>query len=158
MSFAEKKRRQLAKKELRKTKPYLMGAQLENEVDRVLGIADSGSMDWRLLIEMGKGDSPYTTPESVYDKLTEVAGRYHLREWALYWFYALKVNTLKAAGRTKTDYLALLEAAAQGAKELSPESMVRAVLLHAKDLYGKEKDETWAKARLHNGLVDSIFN
>lgn len=157
MNFAEKKRRQLAKKELRKTKPYLTGWRLEEEVDRVLGVADSGSMDWRLLIEMGKDDNPYSTPESVYDKLTEVASRYHLREWALYWFYALKVNKLKASGRTKTDYLALLEEAAQSAKELSYENMVRAVLLHAKDLYGKDKSEAWAKARLHNGLVESIF-
>src|SRR5690606_9880907 len=115
-----------------------------------------GRMDWKLLIETGKGDSPYSTPESVYDKLTEVAAKYHLREWALYWFYSLKVNKLKASGRSKTDYLALLEEAAINAKELSYENMVRAVLLHAKDLYGKDKDEAWAKARLHNGLVESI--
>jgi hypothetical protein len=157
MSFTDKKRRQLAKRELRKTKPYLMGWQLEEEVDKVLGIADSGKMDWRLLIESGKDDSAYSTPESVYEKLTEVASKYHLREWALYWFYSLKVNKLKASGRSKTDYLALLEESAQSAKELSYENMVRAVLLHAKDLYGKDKEENWAKARLHNGLVESIF-
>lgn len=157
MNFTDKKRRQLAKKELRKTKPYLIGWQLEEEVDRILGIADSGRMDWRLLIETGKDESAYSTPESVFDKLTEVATKYHLREWALYWFYSLKVNKLKASGRSKTDYLALLEESAQSAKELSYENMVRAVLLHAKDLYGKDKPETWAKARLHNGLVESIF-
>lgn len=136
MDYLEKRRRYKAKKMIRKKKPWLMGAQLEDEVDRVLGIADSGKMDWATLVESGKRVSEYPTPESVYPKIEEVAQQFSLKVWVLYWFFKKKILKLQASGRTKTDYLALLRETATKVKPLNHTEKCQAMVLFANEVKG----------------------
>lgn len=136
--YLEKRRRNQTKKMLRKSKPWLMGAQLDAEVDRVLGVADSGKMDWATLVESGKPASQYSTPESVHSKIEEVASQFSIKQWVLYWFFKKRVLKLEASGRRKSDYLALLKEVATKVKPLSHTEKVQAMVLFANEVKGEE--------------------
>lgn len=128
--YLEKRRRNKIKKQLRLSKPYLMGAQLDQEVDRIMGISDSGVMDWAAIAKTEVSDHP--TPESVTQaEVREVAGQFGIRPYHLYWFYMQKVTKLQAGGRKRNDYLAVLKDCATTAlkKELSDEEKITAVLM-----------------------------
>lgn len=135
--YLEKRRRHKAKKMLRREKPYLMGDALEQEVDRVLGIADSGKMDWAELVESGKPASPYQTPESVFPEIEKVANQFSIKQWVLYWYFKKKVLKLQSSGRRKSDYLALLKETATKVKPLSRTEKVQALVLFANEVKGE---------------------
>ena len=131
-NYLEKRRRNKVKKQLRKQKPYLMGAQLDEEVDRVLGLSDSGKMDWAAIQKTEVSD--YPTPESVTEKdVREVAKAFGLRPYKLYWFFSQKLNKLTATGRKRNDYMAVLKECASAAlkKELKDEEKITGVLFFA---------------------------
>jgi hypothetical protein len=131
------KRRNQARKEIKKTKKYLMGQALEEEVDRVLGIADSGNMDWVTLVDSGKPATEYGTPESItLEVVVNIADELGVRPYQLYWLYLSKLNKLKASGRTKSDYSALLRdsAAKLAKKEFSDSEKIMAAMAYSKDL------------------------
>lgn len=134
MDYIAKRRRYKAKKMLRREKPWLMGDQLEQEVDRVLGVADSGKMDWVTLIESGKPASEYGTPKTVFSKIEEVANQYSIRQWVLYWFFKKKILKLQASGRNKHNYLALLQECATKIKPLSHTEKVQALRLFSEEV------------------------
>lgn len=137
--YLEIKRRNQAKKELRKKYPSLMGQQLEAKVDQVLGIVDSGKMDWAILASNNVKTSKYPSHDSVkYDDFVKVAKEYKIRPYILYWFYMKKVNKLKASGRSKSDYYAMLKDIAPTVigKELNFDTKTVAAALYAKDLKG----------------------
>lgn len=128
--FLEKRRRHKVKKMLRLQKPYLMGAQLDQEVDRILGISDSGRMDWAMTKKVEVSDHP--TPDSVTEaEVREVAKEFGIRPYRLFWLFMQKVTKYQASGKEKHDYLAVLkECAAQAIKkELSDDEKITAVLL-----------------------------
>lgn len=132
--FVEKRRRNQTKKAVRKAKPWLMGQQLETEVDRVLGVADSGKMDWAAAIKKPEA-SDFPTVESIQqDHVQEVAKEFGLRPYKLYWFFTQKVNKLQATGRSRNDYMALLKECATLAlkKELSDEEKKTAAMFWGK--------------------------
>jgi hypothetical protein len=137
-NYLKRKQRNQIKKKLRLAKPYLMGARLEQEIDCVLGIADSGKLDWLEIVQDTKKKSQYSTPESIVpDKLEEIAKKYSIRRWVLYWYFKQKILKLKASGRDKNDYLALLEEIAQKAatkKELSQTEKITAIVLFSKEI------------------------
>lgn len=133
------KRRNKAKKELRKRYPSLMGQQLEQKVDEVLGTADSGKMDWAELVADSKVVSDYPTPKSVkYEDFLEIGEKYKVRPYVLYWFYSKKISKLQASGRKKNNYKALLKELAPTCigKELDFDTKIVAATLYAKDLKG----------------------
>jgi len=128
--YLEKRRRNRIKKELRLHKPYLMGALLDQEVDRVLGIADSGRMDWAMarptqILDHASADD--VTPEEV----RATAKEFGIRPYQLYWLFLQKVNKFKASGREKHNYLAVLRECAVSTikKELTGDEKVTAALL-----------------------------
>lgn len=130
MNYLEKRRRHKVKKMLRVQKPYLMGAQLEQEVDKVMGVADSGKMDWAMAKKVEVSDHP--TPDSVTEaEVRDTAKQFGVRPYHLYWVFMQKVTKYQASGKEKHDYLAVLkECAAQAIKkELSDDEKVTAVLL-----------------------------
>jgi transposase-like protein len=134
MNYLEKRRRYKVKKELRRTKPWLMGDRLEQEVDRVLGIADSGVMDWATLVESGKPTSDYPTKDSIkQEHIRSVAREFGVRPYQLYWFFTQKLNKLDAAGRTKSDYMAVLRECATVTlkKSMSDEEKITAATMFA---------------------------
>lgn len=132
--YLEKRRRYKAKKMLRREKPWLMGDALEQEVDRVLGIADSGKMDWATLIESGKPTSKYPTPESVYPEIEAVANQFSIKQWVLYWHFKKRVLKLQASGRRKSDYLALLKETATKVKPLTNTEKIQALTLFSQEV------------------------
>lgn len=137
-SYLETKRRNRVRKELRKKYPSLMGQKLEDQVDRHLGIADSGKMDWAILKD-NKTTSDHPTPDSVtYDEIVSVAEEYKIRPYVLYWFYMKKVNKIKASGRDKSDYLALIKDIAPSVigKELDFDTKIVAATMYVKDMKG----------------------
>ena len=137
--YLEVKRRNKIKKQLRKTKPGLMGARLDIEVDRVMGIVDSGKMDWAELVSDSKGTSDYPTPESVrYDDFIEAGTKYKVRPYVLYWFFIKKSTSLKASGRKKANYKAVLFELAPSCigKRLDRDTKFVAATMFAKDLRG----------------------
>lgn len=128
--FLEKRRRHKVKKMLRLQKPYLMGAQLEQEVDRVLGISDSGRMDWAMTKKVEV--SEYPTPDSIKEShVREVATEFGVRPYQLYWNFMQKVTKYQASGREKHNYMAVLKecAATTVKKELKDDEKITAVLL-----------------------------
>lgn len=129
-SYIEKRRRHRVKKQIRLQKPWLMGAQLDQEVDRVLGIADSGRMDWAITKKTEVSEHP--TPESITEnQVRSTAKEFGIRPYQLYWFFMRKVTKLQASGRTKHDYLAVLKETAATAlkKNLTDEEKITAALL-----------------------------
>ena len=133
------KRRNRAKKELRKKYPRLMGQQLEDKVDQVLGVADSGKMDWTQFLKPNQISSKYHSAETItYDDVVEVAKSYKIRPYVLYWFYLKKINKLSASGREKANYKAVLKevATASISKELDMDTKIVAATIYAKDLKG----------------------
>lgn len=127
------------KKQLRLSKPYLMGARLEQEVDRLMGIVDSGKMDWLELVENTKNKSAYSTPESITkNEIEEVSEQTGIKTWVLYWFYKQKLLKLKASGREKNDYLALLKEMAAKTKKLNETQKVQALMLYSREIRKKE--------------------
>lgn len=149
MNYADKRRRHQTKKMVRLQKPYLMGQQLDMEVDRVLGIADSGKMDWATLVESGKSTSQYSTPESVYPEIEKVADQFSIRQWVLYWHFKKKILKLQASGRTKSDYLALLKETATKVKPLSNTEKIQALKLFSDEV----KKEPMTPAEAENLLM-----
>jgi hypothetical protein len=151
--YLEKRRRNQVKKMVRKEKKWLQGAQLEEEVDRRLGIADSGKMDWATVVESGKPASQYQTPESVFPKIKEVAQQYALKQWALYWHFKKKVLKYQGSGRTKSDYLAVLEECATKAKPMKRAEKIQAMMLFSKEVVKEnppmtaEMADSWLTAR-----------
>ena len=128
--FLEKRRRHKVKKMLRLQKPYLMGAQLDQEVDRVLGIADSGKMDWAMTKKVET--SEYPTPDSIKEShIREIAVKYGIRPYVLYWTFMQKVTKYQASGKEKHNYMAVLKECAATAikKELKDDEKITAVLL-----------------------------
>jgi len=129
-NYLEKRRRHKVKKHLRLEKPWLMGAQLDQEVDRILEIADSGRMDWAMTKKVEVSDHP--TPDSVTEThVRETSKKFNIRPYQLYWMFVQKVTKLQASGRTKHDYLAVLKevAATTIKKNFSDEEKITAVLL-----------------------------
>lgn len=113
-----------------------MGQQLEDKVDQYLGIADSGKVDWAMLKD-NSTTSDYPTPDSVeYEDFLEVGKQYKVRPYILYWFYNKKVSKLKARGRDRTNYKALLKDVASSSigKELDMDTKIVAATMYAKDL------------------------
>lgn len=132
------KRRNRARKEVRKKYPSLMGQQLEDKVDQMLGVADSGKVDWAMFKDNSE-TSEYPTPESVkYEDFVEIGKKYKVRPYVLYWFYQKKVAKLSARGSRKTDYRALLIDVASSSigKELDMDTKIVAATMYAKDLKG----------------------
>ena len=128
--YLEKRRRNRIKKEIRLRKPYLMGAMLDQEVDRVLGIADSGRMDWAMAkptVILDHQNPEDVTPEEV----RTIAKEFGVRPYLLYWLFLQKVTKFKASGRTKHNYFAVLRECAVPAikKELTGDEKVTAALL-----------------------------
>jgi hypothetical protein len=130
--YLDKRRRNKIKKELRLHKPYLMGALLDQEVDRIMGVADSGRMDWAMAKKTEILDHP--TPDDVkVQEIRDVAKEFGIRPYLLYWLFLQKVNKFLASGRTKHNYLAVLRDCAVPAirKELTDDEKVTATLLFA---------------------------
>lgn len=130
--YLEKRQKNKIKKMLRLQKPYLMGPQLNQEVERIMGIADSGKMDWAMAKKTEV--SEYPTPESITEeKIRSIAKEFGLRPYVLYWFFMQKVTKLKASGRDKFDYLEVLKEVASSSlkKSLSDEEKITAVLFFA---------------------------
>lgn len=116
-----------------------MGARLEQEVDRLMGIVDSGKMDWLELVENTKNKSAYSTPESITkNEIEEVSEQTGIKTWVLYWFYKQKLLKLKASGREKNDYLALLKEMAAKTKKLNETQKVQALMLYSREIRKKE--------------------
>lgn len=129
-NFLEKRRRNRTKKMIRLQKPWLMGALLDQEVDRVLGISDSGRMDWAMTKKTEVSDHP--TPDSVTeDEVRAIAKEFGVRPYHLYWLFMMKITKYQASGREKHNYLAVLKECASAAikKELTDEEKITAVLL-----------------------------
>lgn len=129
-NYLEKRRRIKVKKMLRIQKPYLMGALLDQEVDRILGIADSGKMDWAMTKKIEISDHP--TPESVTEEeVRETAHEYGVRPYILYWNFMQKITKYQASGRDKHNYLAVLKEVAANSlkKTLKDEEKVTAALM-----------------------------
>lgn len=153
--YLEKKRRNKVKKQLRRVKPYLMGDKLEQEIDRIMGIADSGKMDWVVAVESGKTASEYPTPESItYEKLVETAEKFMVRPYILYWFFFRKVDKQKTSGRKSSDYLAMLtECAVRAAKaDLKSEEKVMALKAYSRN-YGQELSQDQIERMIFTGEV-----
>lgn len=130
--YLEKRRRNRIRKELRLHKPYLMGAVLDQEVDRIMGIADSGRMDWAMAKKTEILD--HKSPDDVTtEEVREVAKEFGIRPYLLHWLFLQKVNKFKASGREKHNYLAVLRECAVPAikKELTDDEKITAVLLFA---------------------------
>jgi hypothetical protein len=152
--YLNKRRRNQAKKQLRRTKPYLFGDQLDQEVDRQFGISDSGSMDWAAIQKTEVSD--YPTPDSVrYEDVVEIAKEFKLRPYALYWFYLKKVNKLDATGRKKNDYKALLKELAPSVigKELDFDTKIVAATIYAKDLKSVTLTRSEAESMIMEGKI-----
>lgn len=149
--YLEKRRRHKAKKMLRLQKPWLMGALLEQEVDRVLGVADSGKLDWTTLIESGKRVSEYPTPESVIPKVIEIADKYGVHAWSLYYRFKRKVLKLVASGRKKSDYLALLTEVAATPQTLNEAEKIQAICLFSEEVLDEKPPLTSDQA--HSLLI-----
>jgi hypothetical protein len=132
--YLQKRRRNQTKQALRKAKPWLQGAQLNTEVDRVLGIADSGKMDWATVVESGKPASEYQTPESVFPHIDRLAKQYSLKQSVLYWHFKKKVLRYQGSGRTKSDYLAVLEECATKIKPMKRAERIQAMMLYSKEV------------------------
>ena len=126
------KQRCKIKKQIKKAKPYLFGQKLDIEVDRVMGIANSGKLDWLEIMENTKKPSAYQTPESVHPQLDDIAKELSIRPWILFWFFNKKVLKLIAGGRTKSDYLALLKDIATSIKPLTNTQQIQAFALYSK--------------------------
>lgn len=155
-NYLATKRRNRAKKELRKTRPHLMGQQLEIEVDRVLKIADTGKMDWTKFVDDNSVSSDYPTADSVkYEDVVEIAKEFRLRPYALYWFYLKKVAKLDASGRKKTDYKALLKSLAPSVigKELDFDTKIVAATMYAKDLKNVMITRSQAESMIMEGKL-----
>jgi len=155
-NYLETKRRNRARKELRKQYPNLMGQQLEDKVDRVLGIADTGKMDWTKFVDNNSKTSDYPTPDSVkYEDVVEIAKEFRLRPYALYWFYLKKIAKLTASGRDKTNYKALLKELAPGVigKELDFDTKIVAATIYAKDLKDVMITRQQAEAMIMEGKL-----
>jgi hypothetical protein len=153
-NYLQLKRRNQAKKMIRKKKPYLMGARLEDEVDRVLGIADSGKMDWVTLVEGGKEASEYSSIDSItYQEVLKTAHEYKVRPYILYWMFHQKALKLEASGRNKHDYLALLKTCAASAakKNLSDSEKKMAAYIYSKNLKGIEIPNLQLDMMIANG-------
>jgi len=132
-TYLNMKRRNQVKKQLRRTKPYLMGQKLDLEVDRVLGISDSEKMDWAAIAKPTIS-SDYPTPKSIGEKeIREVAEYFKIRPYKLHWFYLQKTTKIRAGGRDKSDYMEVLKACAMTAvtKELSDEEKKIGIILFA---------------------------
>ncbi len=128
------KRRNKIKKEVKKKYPNLMGQQLNNKVDHILGISDSGKMDWASF-EAPTKTSDYPDVKSVkYKDLKEVAKEFGVRPYILYWFFLKKISKLQASGRSKNDYKALARdlAPAVIGKELDFDTKIIAATMFAK--------------------------
>lgn len=135
-NYLAMKRRNRAKKELRRRYPSLMGQQLEDKVDQMLGVADSGRVDWAMFKDNSK-TSDYPTPDSVkYEDFVEVGELYRVRPYILYWFFKKKIAKLEARGSDKTDYKALLKdvASASIGKELDFDTKIVAITMFAKEM------------------------
>lgn len=131
--YKEKRRRYKAKKMIRKQKPYLVGQQLDDEVDRVLGVSDSGVMDWGAIKKLEP--SAYPTPESITQaEIKTVAEQFSVRPYHLHWVFMQKLTKLNATGRKRHDYLAFLQDCATAAlkNELSHDEKVTAALFWAR--------------------------
>ena len=128
------KRRNKIKKEVKKKYPNLMGQQLNNKVDHILGISDSGKMDWASF-EAPTKTSDYPDVKSVkYKDLKEVAKEFGVRPYILYWFFLKKISKLQASGRSKNDYKALARDLAPACigKELDFDTKIIAATMFAK--------------------------
>jgi hypothetical protein len=153
MNYLDKRRRHRVKKMLRLQKPYLMGAQLEQEVDRVLGVADSGKMDWAMTKKVEVSDHP--TPDSVSEvEVRSVAKEFGVRPYHLYWVFMQKVTKYQASGKEKHNYLAVLKECAASAikKELSDEEKITAVPLFGQ-FTGVSVTRAQAQRMLHKGEI-----
>jgi hypothetical protein len=155
MNYLDKYRRNRVKRALRLQKPYLMGALLNQEVDRVLGIADSGKMDWVSLIESGKEVSDYPTPDSVISLIPEMAKKYQTKNYLVYWFFKKKINSLESSGRFKSNYKAVLEESARKAAEshLSEDARAVALVLFSADVRKQELSSMLAKIMIEENKV-----
>lgn len=150
-NYLAMKRRNRAKKELRKRYPSLMGQRLEEKVDHYLGISDSGKVDWAQFRDNSKTSS-HPTPKSItYDDFVEVGDTYRVRPYVLYWFYKKGLAKLEARGSEKTDYKAFLcdIASASIGKELDFDTKIVAVTMFAKDL----KDVTITRSQAEGMIV-----
>lgn len=130
--YLEKRRRNQVKKKLRLQKPYLMGARLDEEVDKILGLADSGKFDWAMARKVKTSEFP--TPDSIKEShVRGVAKQFGVRPYKLYWLYLNKTTKLQASGSQKNNYYAVLKECAAPAinKELTDDEKITAVLLFA---------------------------
>jgi hypothetical protein len=135
--FLDNKQRNKIKKQVRYQHPELFGKALDREVDRVMGIAKSGKMDWAMVGATITPPSNYMSPDDIgLDEIVSVASEYSMRPYILYWFFVRKLQTLQADGREKNDYLALLKLVASTSvkKTLTDDEKIPAIQLFAKNI------------------------
>lgn len=153
-SYFHQKQRNKVKKELRRSKPYLMGQALDAEVDRVMGIAKSGKMDWAVAVEATRETSSYPTPESITKvEIKKVAKEHAVQGYVLYWVFYQKLEKLKAVGRGRTDYFALLVDCVPKAIRLNMDDAekITAAKIYAKNIHGKELSVSQLQAKIIMG-------
>lgn len=155
-AYLDQKRRTKIKKDLRKTKPYLMGWKLDEEVDRVMGVIDSGELDWvQHTATKADPNSTHPTPDSVTKQdVYDMADKYSLRPYVVYWSYKQKVAGLEASGRTKTNYLSLLEQAAQKAKPVvDSDEKIKALTVYFSEVLEREVTRSELEIMILEGKV-----
>jgi len=155
-AYLQQKNRNKVRRELKKTKPYLQGIQLENEIDRILGVIDTGKLDWMKVVNEVKPTelSAYSLPESIgYEEIKQVAHEYNVRPYLLYWFYHQKIEQLKSSGRTKYNYLSTLKNVATKivSRDLDETEKITAAILYAKQIGAKPLTKSQAKMMLLMG-------
>lgn len=134
--YADQRRRNKVKRQIRKVKPHLFGQQLETEVDRIIGISDSGSMDWAEIAKP-KEESKFPTPESIGPKeIREVCNEYRMIPYVLYWVYSQRLDRLRSSGRKKHDYYAYLRevAATSSSTKLEHKEIVTAYMKYHNEM------------------------
>lgn len=127
-----------------------MSSALEREIDKVLGVVDSGKMDWVTLVESGREASEYSTPESAIDLIPSMSEKYKVRNYLIYWIFKNKILKLRASGRSKSDYSAVLEESAIKAsqKNFSEDEKVLAIIAFSKDIQNKSINKVEAEMLL----------
>lgn len=150
------KKRNRARKQLRKIRPHLIGQRLEAEVDRVLNIADSGKMDWASLVADSTKTSDYPDSKSVkYEDFKEIAKEFRIRPYILYWHFIKKVAKLQASGRGKSDYRALAVDLAPTCigVELDFDTKIVSATIYAKDMKDVMLTRSQAESMIMEGKL-----
>lgn len=142
-SYFIQKQRNKVKRVLQKKHPTLFGKRMELEVDKIIGVVDTGKMDWAALVNIihTTEQSQYPTPESITSEVLKgVADEFKVRPYILYWFFLQKLEKLQANGRKKHDYLSVLRGCVSYAakKTLVDGEKRSAAIVYAKNILNIE--------------------